>query len=51
MPPRRNANRFMAANRCRLGEEWVVEEWHRPVGVICARRSAPEAFPSCSSFP
>ena len=41
------------------GEEWVAEEWHRPVGVICAgsvgSRVFPEVFdrpriPSCSSF-
>src|SRR2546428_338208 len=32
------------------GRSRVVEEWHRPVGVICARRSAPERFPACSSF-
>src|SRR3989441_1639937 len=29
------------ANAC-SGRSRVVEEWHRPVGVICARRSAPE---------
>src|SRR5712692_922774 len=28
----------------------VVEEWHRPVGVICARRFAPARVPACSSF-
>src|SRR5439155_4790735 len=32
------------------GRSGVVEEWHRPVGGICARRSAPERFPACSSF-
>src|SRR5439155_11278919 len=34
----------------RTGRSRVVEEWHRPVGVICARRSAPERFPARSSF-
>src|SRR5213594_1158286 len=34
----------------RTGRSGVVEEWHRPVGVICARRFAPERVPACSSF-
>jgi hypothetical protein len=27
------------------GEEWVVEEWHRPVGVICAGSAGSRVFP------
>ncbi len=28
-----------------FGEEWVAEEWHRPVGVICAGSAGFRVFP------
>jgi hypothetical protein len=38
-------NDFMPGDAYLIGEEWVAEEWHRPVGVICAGSAGSRVFP------